>query len=83
MFKNKETKKLTKKDLLEILVIQNKKIDELEEELKKKNHELEERLITIKNSGSIDQAALKLNKIFEKAEQAANDYLESIKQKHK
>jgi len=81
MFKKNETKKMSKKDLLELLVVQSKKIDELENKLKKANDLLNEREIMIKKSGSIAEAALKLNKIFEVADKAARDYLENVKRK--
>lgn len=81
MFKQNGTKRMTRKDLLELLVIQSKKIDDLEEKLKKTNELLEDKRIIIKESGSIAEAALKLNKIFEIAQTTADQYLDSIKNK--
>ena len=79
MFTKKDTKKLSKKDMLELLVMQSKKIDELEIELEKTKKELNNKKITIKESGSIAEAALKLNQIFEIAQKAADQYLVNIK----
>ena len=81
MFKQTGTKRMSRKDLLELLVIQSKKIDDLEEKLKKTNELLEDKRIIIKESGSIAEAALKLNKIFEIAQTTADQYLDSIKNK--
>ena len=83
MFRKNETKKMNKKDLLELLVIQSKKIDELENELGKANELLKEREIIIKESGSLAEAVLKINKIFEVADKVACDYLENIKRNNK
>lgn len=82
MFK-KKTKRMSRKDLLELLVLQSKKIDTLQEELKKANKLLHDKQIIIAESGSIAEASLKLNKVFEVAQNAANQYLDSIKKIYK
>ena len=79
MFKQKNIKKISRKELLEILVIQSKKIDELQIELDKTKKLLESKEILISEAGSIAEASLKLNKVFEIAQQAADQYLENIK----
>ena len=80
MTKTNDVKKMSKKDLLQLLVMQSKKIDELEEELAQANKLLESKQIMISEAGSIAEASLKLNKIFELAQEAADQYLENIKQ---
>ena len=50
----------------------------VEEELAEAKEQLENRRIQIENSGSIAEAALKLNGIFEAAQAAANQYLENL-----
>ena len=80
MTKTNDVKKMSKKDLLQLLVMQSKKIDELEEELTQANKLLESKQIMISEAGSIAEASLKLNKIFELAQEAADQYLENIKQ---
>jgi len=72
--------KMSKKDLLEILVLQSKKIDDLENKLKTLTEELNDKKINIKNSGTLAEACLKLNKIFEDADKAAKLYLDNIKE---
>ena len=79
MVKEKKLKNMKRKDLLEILLLQNKKISNLEEELNKTKELLNERKIILSESGSIAEASLKLNKVFETAQKAADDYLKSIK----
>lgn len=76
---NVNLKKLSRKALLEILLDTTKRVEELEEELRKAKEELADREIKIKNAGSIAEAALELNHIFEAAQKAADDYLENIK----
>ena len=77
--KKNENNKLSKKDLLEILVLQSKKIDELEKKLEEKEGQLISKGILIENAGSIAEAALQINKVFEVAQAAADQYLENIK----
>ena len=79
MDKEKKLRKMKRNDLLEILLLQNKKIEELQEELKSTKELLNSREIIISQSGSIAEASLKINKIFEVAQVAADDYLNSIK----
>ncbi len=76
---NKELKKLSRKDLLEILVEQSEKIEALQQELSAAKAELEDRKIIISKAGSIAKASLELNKVFQAAENAAQQYLENIK----
>ena len=78
MVNQKEIRKMSRRDLLEILVLQSQKIDELEEELKETKELLESKQIMISETGSIAEASLKLNKVFETAQQAADQYLENI-----
>ena len=83
MSKEKKLRKLKRKDLLEILLLQNKRISELEEELKTTKEILSSREIIISEAGSIAEASIKLNKIFEVAQKTADDYLKNIKEMDK
>lgn len=73
-------KKLSRQDLLEMLIAEEKRVEKLEKELEETRAQLQERQIRIEESGSIAEAALKLNGIFEAAQAAADQYLENIKQ---
>lgn len=75
----KELKKLSRSDLLEMLIEQSKEVDRLKAELEQANAALENRRIAIENAGSIAEASLKLSGIFEAAQQAADLYLENVK----
>jgi len=80
---DKKLRKIGKKELLEILLSQAKKIEELEIELEKTQKKLESKKILIEESGSLAEASLKLNNIFETAQQAADQYLLNVKEKCK
>lgn len=79
MIKHSNIKKMNRKELLELLLLQSRKIDELECELSKKQELLNSKEILLKESGSIAEASLRLNKVFEAAQLAANQYLDNVK----
>jgi predicted Zn-dependent peptidase len=76
---DKQLRKLNRLELLEMLVDQSKQIDELQKRLDVAENKLKERDIKLKNSGSIAEAALKLNDVFEAAEAAGKQYVDSLK----
>ncbi len=76
---DKELKRLSRAELLEMLIEQMKENEDLRSQLEEANKKLDNRKIIIENSGSIAEAALKLNGVFEAAEKAAEQYLENIK----
>ena len=80
---NKELRKLGRKDLLEIILAQTKRIEELETELKKTNSELNSKKIAIEESGSIAEAILKLSDIFNVAQTTADKYVNAAKDNNK
>ncbi len=75
----KELKKLGRKELLELLLEQTRRADGLEAELKEAEAKLADRSLKLKNAGSIAQAALAINDVFETCQKAANEYLMNIK----
>lgn len=79
----KEFKKFDKKELLEILLSQAKRIEELENELNKTKKKLESKKILIDECGDLADATVKLSKIFESAQETAELYLFNVKEKCK
>lgn len=75
-----ELKKLNRQALLEILVAQSRRIDELEEQLAEAKAALQERSIMMDDAGSIAEAALKINEVFEAAQAAADQYLKGVRE---
>ena len=76
---DKEIKRLSRSELLELLV----KLSEENEKLGKENEQLRKRLesrqISLENAGSIAEASLRINRVFEAVQAAADDYLASVK----
>lgn len=79
----KELKRLNRKQLLEILLAQVTRIEELEKEISKLQKELSSKKIAIKDSGSLAEATLKLSGIFEAADQTCKEYLENVEKNAK
>ena len=75
----KELKRLNRKQLLELLLKQTERADRLQEQLDEAQKQLADRTLGVTEAGSIAEAALKLNGVFEAAEAAAAQYLENIK----
>ena len=75
----KDFRKLKRVELYEIMLAQAEEIDDLRAQLATAKKELENKRIDIQRSGSIAEASLKLTKIFEEAQKAADLYLSNIK----
>ena len=75
----RELKRLSRSDLVEMLMEQTTRVRELEDQLEDANRILERRDIAIDEAGSIAEAALKLNGVFEAAQAAGEQYLENIR----
>ncbi len=75
----KELKHLSRSELLEMLISQGKKVDRLKANLESLNAKLEERELNIERAGSIAEAALNVNGIYEAAQNAADQYLSNVK----
>ncbi len=73
-----ELRRLSRADLLEILLAQSREIDSLRAQLAAAQSELADRQIRTERAGSIAEAALELNGVFEAAQRAADQYLENI-----
>lgn len=76
---NKELKKLSRKDLLEIILAQTNRIEDLETENKKLTTELNSKKIDIESSGSLAEAVVKLSGIFDLAQKTADEYVNLVK----
>ena len=82
----KELRKLKRKDLLEILLDQSRKNEDQrllltvqKEKILVLEQKLNERRIDIAQSGTLAEASLKLNGVFEAAQAAAQQYLDNLK----
>lgn len=73
----KEMRKLSRVQLLEMLLLQTEKAEQLEKELAEANEKLADRKLQMERVGSIAEAALELNGVFKAAQAAADQYLEN------
>ena len=78
---NKKLRKISKKELLELLLSQAKRIEELELELQVANDKLNSKEIMIAEVGSLAEASLKLNDIFEVAQRSVDQYMFNVQKK--
>ncbi len=79
---DEELRKLKRTDLLELLVAQGKENEALQEKLRQAEAALWDRQIQLDEAGNIAEAALRLSGVFEAAQKASDQYLESIRKKH-
>ena len=71
-------KKLNRRQLLEILLEQTKRIEELENELEKTQVKLNDRTVKINSVGSLAEASLILSDIFKAADEAISIQMQNI-----
>lgn len=75
---DRELRRMRRNELVEIIYALKQSEDQLKAENAALTARLQDRQIHIENAGSIAQAALELNKVFEAAQAAADDYLHSV-----
>lgn len=78
----KELKKLSRTELLELLLYQVEENEQLHAPLEEVEDWLAERAIVMERSGSMAEAAMRISGVFDQAQHAADDYLESIRIAH-
>ena len=76
---DKEFKKLTRAQLIEIIYQLQLQIDKLNEEKQTLENELSDKRLRLSNAGNIADAALEINNCFRSAQNAAEQYLNEIK----
>ena len=75
----KELRRLSRADLLEMLVDQSVELETVKKKLAAAEEALASRVIEINSAGSIAEAAIQVNGVFEAAQAAADQYLASVK----
>ena len=75
----KELRRLSRADLLEMLIAQSEELQSVKQRLAKAEAALASRVIEINNAGSIAEAALQLNGVFEAAQAACEQYVENVR----
>ena len=74
----KEIKGLSRGDLLELLLAQTERVEELEAELAEVRKQAEARDIIIERSGTLAEAAMQINQVWQAADRAAAQYLSNV-----
>ena len=75
---DREFRRLTREDLLDIIYELQQKTQRLEQENETIRKQLSDRTVKLENAGSIAEAALALNGVFEAAQAAADQYLAQV-----
>ena len=76
--KQKELKRLTRAELLEMLLAQTQESERLRERLENAQAQLADRELKLSQSGDLAQAAMAVNGVMEAAQAAARQYLDNI-----
>lgn len=74
----KDLKRLSRSELLELLLIQTKQTERLSQELEKTERLLADRNLKMEKAGDLAQAALAVNGVMESAQAAAKQYLDNM-----
>ena len=77
----KEFKKLNRYQLLELLIFQTERADTLQSQLDIAQEQLQKQELHLSKLGSIAEAALDLNGVFQAAQEAADMYLAAAKKR--
>ena len=75
----KELHRLTRGELLEIILDQRQELERIGRELQDAKAQLRDRELRIRQAGSIAEASLALTNIFSEAQKAADLYLENVR----
>jgi hypothetical protein len=75
---DKELRRLNRAGLLELLVAQGRELELLRQELAEAKDQLADRKLRLDRAGSIAEASLQLNGVFQAAQDACEQYIENI-----
>lgn len=75
---DRELRRLSRAELLEMLLAQAEENRRLKKRLQAAEAALSDRKIAVREAGTMAEAALKLNGVFEAADRAARQYLENL-----
>ncbi len=75
---DQELKRLSRAELLELLITQSREVEQLKDRLEQAEAKLRSREIILSEAGSIAEASLKLNNVFAAAQAASEQYLQNV-----
>ena len=75
---DKELRRLSRRELLQMLLEQTREVERLQAELDRTRAKLNDRSIMLESCGNIAEASLKINRVFEAAQRAAEQYIINV-----
>ena len=75
----REMRNLSRADLLELLLVQSRELEQVRAELEETKKKLSQRELAVQQAGSLAEAALLLNGVFEAADKACEQYKAQIR----
>ncbi len=75
---DRELKRLSRRELLEMLLAQSRENDALRQRIEELKIRLQERENELEEAGSLAEAVLRMNGVFAAAEAAAEQYVENV-----
>lgn len=78
--KQPDLRNLSRGELLEMLIQQGEELEKLRSENEAYRQQLEDKTLKLSEAGSIAEAALQVSGIFEAAQEASEQYLQSIRE---
>lgn len=75
---DKELKRLSRSELLELLLVQTQEVERLRKELKESREQLAQRQLQMEEVGNLAEAVLAVNGVVDAAQAAAQQYLDNI-----
>lgn len=76
---DKELKKLHRRDLLELLIQQTEDNEKLQSRVDLMNAQLQSRNINLSKAGSIAEAVVQVNEVYQRADKIAEEYLQNVR----
>ena len=80
--KSKDLKRLSRSDLLEMMLALSKENEQLRESVMKLQKDAENRIIAVERAGSLAEAALQLSGVFAAAQAACDAYTENVRYRY-
>ena len=76
---DRQLRRLSRGELLDLLLVQQEEIERLQAELEAANQKLADRRVRLARAGDLASASVALTSLFEEAQRAADIYLENVR----
>lgn len=78
---DRELRKMSRVQLLELLIEKTRELEQVKEQLEQALEQLNDRGVVVEKAGTMAEAALQVNRVFEAADRAAQQYLDHMQQR--